>query len=127
MKRGYIPLTCNSYAGIAWQGEYLPEFWMWNGCFTSSEDGSRYIETVRVSELKEAALRLWRDGWVPLRPVDGALLRRMEQALRAHRGLREQGAEFPDGPFLDAPAPVPEEHLSPEAREYLGLGPAGAE
>lgn len=121
LDRGYIPLACNRYAGVAWQGEYLKDFWMWNSQLTHYEGGVRLIQTVKVSELKEAALRYWRDGWVPLKPVDSAFLRRMEGALRAHRGLKKEGIDFPDTPFLKMPEPIPVEFFGAEVRAYLGL------
>jgi hypothetical protein len=121
MRRGYVPLACNRYAGIAWQGEYVPDLWMWNRQYTEYRGGVRHIQTVKVNDLKDAALRYWRDGWVPLKPVDGKLLRRMEEALRRHRGLKQEGVRFPDTPFLDAPEEIPLRHLGPETREFLGL------
>lgn len=121
LKKGYIPLSLNSLAGIAWQGELIQDFWMWNRQYMEYKDGRRYIQTVKVSDLKDAALRYWRDNWVPLKPVSSALLRRMEAALREHKGIRGEGIKFPDGPFLDMPSPIPEEHFGPEVRAYLGL------
>ncbi len=122
LKKGYIPLSLNSLAGIAWQGELIRDFWMWNRQYTEYKGGIKYIQTVKVSDLKEAAVRFWRDGWVPLKPVSDGLLRRMEAALREHRGIKKEGIKFPDRNFLETPAPIPEEHLGPEVRAYLGLG-----
>jgi len=121
VKRGYTPLACNKYAGIAWQGEFIKDFWMWNGQVTEYEGGVKRIQTVKVGDLKEAALRYWRDRWMPLKHVDDELLRRMEGALRAHGGLKSEGVTFPDGEFLRRSQPVPEELMGPEVREYLGL------
>lgn len=121
LEKGYIPLACNRYAGVAWQGEYLSDFWMWNSQLTHYAEGIKRVQTVKVSELKEAALRYWRDGWVPLKPIDEKFLRRMERALRAHRGLKKDGIDFPDEPFLKMPEPIPVEFLGPEVRAYLGM------
>jgi len=121
MEKGYIPLVAGDHVGIGWQGSYLDDFWMWNRRFIEYEGGVRHIRTVRVSELKEAALHYWRDGWVPIRPVTEDLLGRMEAALRAHRGLKTEGVTLPDGPFLEMPEEIPTEHFGPEVREYLGL------
>lgn len=121
LDKGYIPLACNRYAGVAWQGEYLADFWMWNTQLTRCEGGGKRVQTVKVNELKEAALRYWRDGWVPLKSVDEDFLRRMEGALRTHRGLKKEGVNFPDGPFLNKPEPIPVEFLGAEAKNYLGL------
>lgn len=120
LKKGYIPLTCNRYAGIAWQGDYLHDFWMWNGQFTEKE-GARVIQSVKVVALKEAALRYWRDRWVPLKPIDGAFLQRMEGALRSHQGLKREGIIFPDAPFLEMPEPIDAALMGPEVKRYLGL------
>lgn len=121
LRRGYIPLACNKYAGIAWQGEYLPDFWMWNRQYTSDIPGNRYIQTVKVPELKEAALRLYKDKWVPLKTVDNAMLRRMERALRANTGLRQEGINLPDAEFLSEPEKIPIELLSPAAKRFIGI------
>jgi hypothetical protein len=121
LKKGYIPLACDRYAAVAWQGEYLPDFWMWNGKFTEYEGGIKHIRTAKVGELKEAALHYWQDKWVPLRQVDEGFLRRMERALREHQGLKREGVKFPDGQFLKAQEEIPEEYLGPEVRQYLGL------
>ena len=121
LDKGYIPLACNRYAGVAWQGEYLADFWMWNTQLTQCEGGNKRIQTVKVNELKEAAIRYWRDGWVPLKPVDEDFLRRMEGALRTHRGLKKEGVNFPDGPFLKMPEPIPVEFLDAESKNYIGL------
>lgn len=120
IKRGYVPLTLNRYAAVAWQGEPLKDFWMWNGGYLE-RGGVRYIQTIRVADLKEAAIRYWQDGWAPVKLIDEAFLRRMENSLRAHKGLRAQGVKFPESPFLRMPEHIPAENLSPEARELLGL------
>lgn len=121
LKRGYVPLACNQYAGVAWRGECLKDFWMWNRQYAEYSGNVKYIETIKVTDLKEAALRYWRDGWVPLRPVDEGLLRMMEKALRAHRGLKKNGVKFPDNDFLKMPEEIPEKYLGPEVRRHLGL------
>lgn len=121
LRRGYTPLACNRYAGIAWQGEYLKDFWMWNRQIAEYRGGVRRIETVRVTDLKEAAMRYWRDRWVPLKPISEDLLRRMEAALRAHRGLRKEGVALPHGEFLRMPEPIPEEFMGPEVKAHLGM------
>ncbi|MBI5810364.1 MAG: hypothetical protein HZB21_04155 [Deltaproteobacteria bacterium] len=92
---------------------------MWNGQFTERMGEIRHIQTVKVTELKEAAIRLWRDGWVPIKPVHEDILRRMERALRRHKGLKGQGIIFPDTPFLEAPEPIDEKFFGPEVRAYL--------
>lgn len=116
-RKGYVPLAVNEYGGIGWQGEGLDDFWMWNRQYIESEDGRRLLQTVKVTELKEAAMRYWRDGWLPVRPIGEDLLRRMEDTLRGHRGLRLAGVSFPEGSFLKQPEPVPAEHLPPELAE----------
>src|SRR3989304_7325265 len=103
-RKGYIPLAVSPLGGISWRGERLTDFWMWNRQYTVYRGGTRHIQTVMVTELKEAALRYWRDRWVPIRPVDEDFLRRMEEALRAHQGLKAEGVRLPDGPFLRLPA-----------------------
>ncbi len=100
LKKGYTPLAMNKYAAISWQGEHLRDFWMWNGQFIESHNGKK-IQTVRVTDLKEAALMMWRDKWVPLDSDDG-LIARMESALRGHKGLKAAGLSFPDTSFLKA-------------------------
>ena len=125
LDKGYIPLACNRYAGVAWQGEYLADFWMWNTQFTYYEKGCKRIQTVKVGELKEAALRYWRDGWVPLKPVGTEFLRRMEGALRAHRGLKKEGVNFPEEQFLKMPEPIPVEFMGPGVMAYLGMKTSG--
>ncbi|MFQ5441455.1 MAG: hypothetical protein ACE5EB_01885 [Thermodesulfobacteriota bacterium] len=120
-KKGFYPLACDVRGAIAWRGEYLRDFWMWNGLFTEYRAGIKYIQTVKVTDLKEAAIRYWRDGWIPLKPVDRELLSRMEDTLRNHSGLRSEGVSFPDTPFLKPYDPIPEEFFSPEVREYMGL------
>jgi hypothetical protein len=94
---------------------------MWNGQVTEYEGGVKRVQTVKVTELKEAALRYWRDGWVPLRQADDELLRRMEASLRVNRGLKREGVTFPDGEFLRRKESVPEELMGPEVRAYLGI------
>lgn len=126
LKRGYTPLVCGNYAAIAWQGEYLPDMWMWNGQYTEYRGGVRHIQTVKVSDLKEAAVRFWRDGWIPVKPLGEPMLRRMEVALRNHKGIKAEGVDFPDGAFLKASAAIPVEYLGPEIRAYLGLAGSGA-
>lgn len=121
IKKGYIPLACNRYAGIAWQGEPLSDFWMWNRQYAVGADGSGKIQTVKVTDIMEAALRYWKDGWVPLKPVDDNTLVRMEAALREHRGLKKEGHNFPDTRFLKDPEEIPAEHMGAEVRRYLGL------
>ncbi|MBI5826702.1 MAG: hypothetical protein HZB84_09695 [Deltaproteobacteria bacterium] len=121
LKRGYVPLACNQYAGVAWRGEYLKDFWMWNRQYAEYSGGVKYIQTIKVTDLKEAAFRYWRDGWVPLKPVDEGLLRMMEKALRGHRGLKKNGVKLPDNDFLKMPEEIPEKYLGPEVRRHLGL------
>jgi hypothetical protein len=106
IKKGYIPIACDMRGAISWKGEYLHDFWMWNRQHMESKDGKRLIQTIRVTELKEAALKYWRDKWVPVLPIDEEFLRRMEQALRDHRGLKRQGVKFPEGAFLEMPEPI---------------------
>ena len=125
LRNGFYHLAADMRGGIAWQGEILRDFWMWNRQFTENKDGSRVIQTVRVMDLKEAAIRYWRDKWVPLVPVDEDFLRRMEATLRAHRGLRDLGVTFPAGEFLSMPDPIPEDALCDEVRAYMGLVPSG--
>lgn len=120
LKKGYTPLAANRYAAVSWRGVTLGEFWMWNRQ-TARGPGGEFIQTVMVSDLGEAAMRYWRDGWVPLR-WDRALLRRMEESLRAHRGLKARGVEFPGGPFLAEPAPLPDEYMTPGLREMVSKG-----
>lgn len=107
LEKGYIPIACNTSAGIAWQGEHLDDFWMWNRQYMDDSNGCRTIQTVRVSTVKEAALRCWKDGWVAVKPLDERLVKRMESALREHRGLKCEGVSFPDGPFLVRGKAVP--------------------
>lgn len=114
LKRGYVPIAVNKYAGIAWEGEYLKDFWMWNRQYIDCSDGARRIQTVKVATLKEAALRYWRDNWVPLTPVDEPFLERMEESLRNHRGLKAEGVRFPEGRFLKQHEPIT---LEPEDRD----------
>jgi len=117
-----MPLAANAYAAVSWQGEALRNFWMWNGQLSEGPCG-KTIQTVQVADLKEASLRFWRDRWVPLR-WDEALLRRMEDCLRRHRGLKTQGVAFPDTPFLQPPAPIPDECLTPEVLKLMSEGGA---
>ncbi len=121
LKKGYVPLRGDNLAAIGWQSEHLKDFWMWTRRFMENDDGTRRIRTVKVTELKDAAIHYWRHGWVPLKPVDDALLRRMERVLREHRGLKREGVRFPDTPFLERPGPIPEEFLGQAEREFLGL------
>ncbi|MBE7415997.1 MAG: hypothetical protein HS130_12585 [Deltaproteobacteria bacterium] len=102
-----MPIAFNGYASIAWQGEQTKDLWMWTGQYIQGPGGERSMQTVRVRELKEAALRYWRDGWVPLK-WDQGLLERMESALREHRGLKAAGVSFPGGRFLPEPKELPD-------------------
>lgn len=120
LKKGFIPLAANKYAALSWQGEGLRDFWMWNGQVTQGP-GGRYIQTIKVTDLKEASLRVWRDRWVPLR-WDNELLRRMEECLRAHAGLKRQGVNLPDGPFLPEPAAPPADCVTPEMKKFMSSG-----
>lgn len=113
LKKGFTPLAANRFAAISWQGEPLSGFWMWNGQLTGS-----YIQTVKVTDLKEAAIRCWRDKWVPLK-WDSVLLRRMEECLRSHRGLQKQGVVFPETPFLPDPVEIPCEYITTELRKFM--------
>ena len=115
IKKGYTPLALNKYAALSWQGEYLGDFWMWNRQFIDTA-GGRGVQTVRVTDLKEAALRVWRDRWVPL-VLDEGLLERMEAALRGHKGLKSAGFSFPDTSFLTVDAlPERERASAPQVR-----------
>jgi hypothetical protein len=105
-EKGYIPIAFSSHASIAWQGEHV-DLWMWTGQHIDGPGGRRLPQTVRVREIKEAALRYWKDGWVPLDPETGLLLR-MEAALREHKGLKAAGVRFPEGRFLPEPVELPE-------------------
>jgi len=125
-KKGFYHLTSDLRGAIAWQGELVRDFWMWNRQYTEYSGGVRLIQTVRLTDLKEAAIRYWRDKWVPLKPLSPELLRRMEDCLRAHRGLRDVGVTFPEGAFLQPCEPISEELMGSEVREHLGLGPGGA-
>ena len=120
LKKGFTPLAANRFAAVSWQGEPLSEFWMWNGQITHGKQGPS-IQTVKVTDLKEAAIRCWRDKWVPLR-WDSALLRRMEASLRAHRGLQKQGMVFPDAPFLPDPDEIPSGYITPELQKFMSTG-----
>jgi len=122
VKSGFYPLASDVRGGIAWQGELVRDFWMWNRQFTEYSGGVRLIQTVRVADLKEAALRYWRDKWVPLKPLSADVLRRMEVCLRAHQGLRDAGITFPEKAFLEFTEPIPEEFMGAEVRKHLGLG-----
>jgi len=121
-KKGFYHLASDLRGAIAWQGELVRDFWMWNRQYTEYSGGVRLIQTVRLTDLKEAALRYWRDKWVPLKPPSSDLLRRMEDCLRAHRGLRDAGITFPEGTFLPPTEVIPEELMGSEVREHLGLG-----
>jgi len=125
VKKGFYHLAVDVRGGIAWQGELLRDFWMWNRQYTEYRGGVRLIQTVRVTDLKEAAIRFWRDKWVPLKPMNEDLLRRMDECLRAHRGLRDAGVRFPEGGFLPMPEPIPAESLGDEVRAYMGLPKTG--
>ena len=109
IKRGYIPLAVNRYAGIAWQGEPLQDFWMWNRQFIEEAGGGKVLQTVRVNNIKEAAKRYYCDGWTPIKKIDKAFLRRMEAVLRRCSNLRDK---LPQGEFLKVPEGLPEEYLS---------------
>lgn len=122
LKKGFMPLAANAYAAVSWQAEALRDFWMWNGQLSDGPSG-KFIQTVKVPDLKEASLRFWRDRWVPLR-WDELLIRRMEKCLRGHRGLKKQGVVFPETPFLPEPAPIPAEWLTPEVLELMSEGGA---
>ena len=120
MKKGFTPLVANRYAAVSWQGEALRDFWMWNGQVSDGQTG-RSLQTVMVSDLKEASVRFWRDKWVPLK-WDALLLRRMGACLRGHSGFKKQGIVFPDTPFLPEPKLLPADCLTPEIEEYLSKG-----
>lgn len=121
IEKGYIPLAATELVGIGWQGELLKDFWMWNRKFNEYEGGIKHIRTVKVSELKEAALHYWCDRWIPLRPLSKQMLRRMEDALRAHPGLSGKGIKVPDGEFLEEAENIALEFIGPELRDYLDL------
>ena len=120
LKKGFTPLAANRFAAVSWQGEHLGEFWMWNGQLTRCHEKTS-IQTVKVTDLKEAAIRCWRDKWVPLK-WDSVLLRRMEACLRSHRGLQKQGMVFPDAPFLPEPVEIPSEYITPELQKFMSTG-----
>lgn len=120
LKKGFTPLAANKFAAVSWQGETLGEFWMWNGQLMKGPEG-QFIQTVKVSDLKEASLRYWRDGWTPLE-WDGPLLRRMEESLRRHGGLKAQGVVFPEGPFLKEPMAIPENYFTPGLKRFISTG-----
>lgn len=122
LKKGFTPLVANRFAAISWRGETLGDFWMWNGQ-TINSDGMTSIQTVKVTDLKEAALRCWRDGWTPLR-WDRQLLGRMEESLRRHMGLKAQGVVFPEGPFMEEPREIPAEYITPKLRDFISGGGA---
>ncbi len=121
VKKGFYSLASDVRGGIAWQGELLRDFWMWNKQFTEYGGGVRLIQTVKVTDLKEAAIRYWRDKWVPLNTPDEDLLLRMEDSLRAHQGLKDAGVTFPADNFLQPTEPIPEELMGAEVRSHLGL------
>lgn len=120
LKKGFRPLAANKFAAISWQGEELRDFWMWNGQLMYGAEG-QFIQTVRISDLREAAVRYWRDGWTPLRWED-SLLRRMEESLRGHRGLKAQGVSFPEGHFLERPENIPDEYLTSGLKKLISGG-----
>jgi len=120
-KKGFYPLASDVRGGIAWQGELVRDFWMWNRQYTEYSGGVRLIQTVRLTDLKEAAIRYWRDKWIPLKSPSSDLLRRMEDCLRAHQGLRDAGITFPSTDFLAPLEAIPEELMGAEVRKYLGL------
>lgn len=124
LQKGYIPLAATELTGIGWQGELVEDFWMWNRKFNEFEGGIKHIRTVKVAELKEAAIHYWRDGWIPLRPLSNKTLRRMEAVLRAHPGLK--GVQIPEGEFLEKAANIPLDYIGPEVRVFLDL-PLGPE
>jgi len=121
IKKGFYSLASDVRGGIAWQGELLRDYWMWNKQFTEYRGGVRHIQSVKVADLKEAAIRYWRDKWVPLTPPDEDLLLRMEDSLRAHQGLRDAGVTFPENAFLTPTEPIGEEFLGAEVKKYLGI------
>ncbi|MBW7957852.1 MAG: hypothetical protein H3C68_08180 [Deltaproteobacteria bacterium] len=106
-EKGYITIAFSNHASIAWQGEHIKDLWMWTGQYVNGSGGKRSLQTVRVRELKEAALKYWKDGWVPLK-LDSGLLLRMEGALRQHKGLKAAGVSFPEGRFLPEPSEIPD-------------------
>lgn len=106
-EKGYMPIAYNGYASIAWQGELANDLWMWTGQYIQGPAGRMSLQTVRIRELKEAALRYWRDGWVPLK-WDQGLFQKMEYALREHKGLKAAGVSFPEGRFLPDPKELPD-------------------
>ncbi|MFQ5354609.1 MAG: hypothetical protein ACE5DR_06645 [Thermodesulfobacteriota bacterium] len=122
VKKGFYSLASDVRGGIAWQGELLRDFWMWNRQYREYSGGVRLIQSVRVTDLKEAALRYWRDKWVPLKPPSDDLLRRMEDCLRKHQGLKDAGIIFPDTAFLNSTEAIPEGAMGAEVRKHLGLG-----
>lgn len=81
-EKGYIPIAFSSHASIAWQGEHV-DLWMWTGQYIDGPGGRRLPQTVRVREIKEAALR-------------------------EHKGLKAAGVRFPEGRFLPEPVELPE-------------------
>jgi hypothetical protein len=64
LKKGFTPLAANRLAAVSWQGEYLGEFWMWNGQLNKG-GRSQSVQTVKVSDLREAAIRCWRGRSIP--------------------------------------------------------------
>ena len=100
-------------ASYFFQGRYIKDFWMWTRKLTEYTDGSVSIRTVKVTDLREAALHYWRDKWVPIKPITHEVLRAMEAELRMHVGLQKEGVQFPNGEFLEY-AFVPEDYLAPQ-------------
>jgi hypothetical protein len=43
----------------------------------------------------------------------------MEESLRAHRGLKAQGFNFPDGPFIPDPRNIPAEYIDGRLRRLM--------
>lgn len=121
LKKGYVPLAVNSYGGISWQGAVLKNFWMWNRQYNEYEGGIKHIQTVKVTELSDAAIRYWRDKWVPVAPIDETLLRRMESSLRSTQARAIKERPLPPDEFLDFHEAIPVKYLGPEVRELLGM------
>ncbi len=108
--RGYTPLMDAGNIGMGFQGVRIKDLWMWTGKCTEFADGSKMIKTSKVTDLKEAALHIFKDGWIPVEPLSDETLRSMENALRGHRGL----TNVPAGPFLTN-REIPSELLMPGA------------
>jgi hypothetical protein len=109
-KKGYIPIGNNGVGFF--QGTYLKDFWMWTGKTTKFEDGTEQIKTVRVKDLKEAALHYYRDKWIPVEPITDDMLRAMEVELRAHQGLKREGVDLLDTEFLELRT-IPGDYIMP--------------